>query len=258
MPSSSHPAFRIGDIRIHVLTFDQALDEIEGIVDRGEGGYIVTPNVDHVVLAQSDHEFRKSYQNASLILADGMPIVWASKIIGPKLPQKISGSDLIVPLMERAAKRGYRVYLLGASKAIAERATAKLREQISNLMIVGIDSPYVQMGDPIEKHHSIINRIKETGPHLVLMALGTPKQEIFMYRYANELRPTVAIGIGAGLDFLAGAMPRAPTWISEAGLEWLYRLSHEPRRLWKRYLVRDPKFLLIFLNELYKTRIQRP
>lgn len=247
--------FCIGGVPIHAITFEQALDQIEKLVRLGKGGYVVTPNVDHIVEFQSNREFKASYQHADLVLADGMPILWASHLIGPRLPQKISGSDLIEPLMRRAAQCGFRVYLLGTKAEVAALAKQKLCGQIPGLQIVGMDSPYVDISAPADAHLPILDRIRAAKPDIVLMALGSPKQEIFVYRYKDQIAPAVSVGIGAGLDFIAGSIPRAPRWISNAGLEWLYRLGKEPRRLWRRYLVRDPKFALILLEELLRRKI---
>lgn len=249
MPNQDPQIFCIGGLRIHALSFEQAIEQIVNLIRRREGGYVVTPNVDHVVLVRSNKEFRASYDHANLVLVDGMPIVWASKLLGPPLPQKISGSDLIEPLMQKAAEYGFRVYLLGTKREVAERAANRLREQFPALNIVGMDSPFIDINAAESEHQPVLEKLREAKPDVVLLALGSPKQEIFIHRYKDAIAPAVSIGIGAGLDFLAGVVPRAPKWVSKSGLEWLYRLGLEPRRLWKRYLVRDPKFAWIVLKE---------
>lgn len=257
MSTQDPQLFCFSGLRIHALSFDQAIAQIVNLIQRREGGYVLTPNVDHVVLVQSNEDFRKSYEQANLVFVDGMPIVWVSKLLGPPLPQKISGSDLIEPLMQKAAEYGFRVYLLGTKREVAERAANKLREQFPALNIVGSDSPFIDINAPESAHRPVLEKLREAKPDIVLTALGSPKQEIFVHRYRDAIAPAVAIGIGAGLDFLAGVVPRAPKWVSKSGLEWLYRLGLEPRRLWKRYLVRDPKFAWIVLKELYARAKER-
>lgn len=238
---------RIGKAVIDDLTFPEAIEAIAGLVARREGGMIVTPNVDHLVLLERDARFRAAYTGASLSLADGMPLLWASRLLGQPLRAKVSGADLIVPLMARAARERWRVYLLGGGEGAAAGAAEALTRALPDLLIVGMDTRRVDLDPPA--HDALVEGLVAARPDLVLVALGCPKQEIVMHRIAAAVRPAVSVGIGAGLDFLAGTVSRAPRWVSEAGFEWLYRLACEPRRLWRRYLVRDPEFALIVLRD---------
>jgi N-acetylglucosaminyldiphosphoundecaprenol N-acetyl-beta-D-mannosaminyltransferase len=244
------PRFPIGRLAVDPLTFREALDAIAGLVDAGQGGTVLTPNIDHVVLCETDARLREAYAAASLSLVDGMPVLWASRLLGGPLPEKVSGSDLILPLMKLAAERNFRVYLLGGADGVAESAARHLREVVPGLRIVGTCAPRLDEGCEPPVEGDVLARVHAARPDLILVALGCPKQEIFMHRTAARLRPAVMLGIGAGLDFWAGTARRAPRWVSAAGLEWLYRLAREPRRLWRRYLVRDPEFLWILLREL--------
>jgi N-acetylglucosaminyldiphosphoundecaprenol N-acetyl-beta-D-mannosaminyltransferase len=237
---------RFGELWVDSLTFAEALDEIEALVAAGRGGSVFTPNVDHVVNVDADPSFRDAYAAASLSLADGQPLVWSSRLLGAPLPEKVSGADLVVPLMERAASKRWRVYLLGGGAGVAEKAAKVLREKLG-VDVVGWAAPRISL-EPDPAEEELVERIRETKPDLLLVALGAPKQELWLHRTGPRLRPTVGLGIGAALDFIAGAR-RAPRWISRAGLEWLFRLLQEPRRLSRRYLLNDPKFLLI----LYRT-----
>jgi len=232
---------RLGSLDVDPLTFAEAIDAIDDLVRSRRGGSVFTPNVDHVVLADEHAGFRASYARASLCLADGMPLVWASRLLGRPLPQKVSGSDLIGPLMERAAARSWRVYLLGAGPGVAERAAAVFRSR--GVEVVGVDSPLIRDPRSADERGPIVDRIRRAGADLVLVAFGAPKQELFIDAARPEAGAAVMIGIGASLDFVAGAIRRAPRWMSDRGLEWLYRLWREPRRLWRRYLLRDPKFV---------------
>ena len=234
----------------------RSLDAIEALVAAGRGGYVVTPNIDHVVLADDNPAFRASYTDASLSLVDGQPLVWASRMLGIQLPEKISGADLILPLMERAAQKQWRVYLMGAGDGVAQLAAAELRTRYGT-NVVGCDAPRVSVDPDAKENLAPLAKIKAAKPDLVLVALGAPKQEIWMHRCLPQYAPAVALGIGAGLDFIAGTVKRAPTWVSRAGLEWAYRLSREPRRLWRRYLINDPKFLLILARTMKRPLAER-
>lgn len=247
MRGSNSPRERlwVGSIPIDVITFAGALDAIEELVASGRGGSVFTPNVDHIVQAEEDARFRRAYADATLSLVDGTWVLWASRLLDKPLPEKISGSDLMVPVIERAARRGHRVYLLGGGDGVAQRAAEKLAQTYPELVIAGYDSPRIALDEPAEKRAELIARVKATRPDIVFVCLGAPKQELWIHDAAPALAPAVLIGVGAAIDFVAGTVQRAPTWVSAAGIEWLYRLVREPRRLWRRYLLRDPKFLAI-------------
>jgi len=258
LPAS--PRAWLGGIPVDGVTRQEALELLEGLVARGRGGVVFTPNVDHVVLAQDDERFREAYAAADLSLVDGMPVLWGCRVLGWGVPEKISGSDLVRPLASLAAARGWRVFLLGAREGVAERAADILRAENPALQIVATASPRVEMERPASERDGLRQDIQATRPDLLLVALGSPKGELFAHESREGLRPTVIVGVGAGLDFLVGAVRRAPGWMSASGLEWVYRLLQEPRRLWRRYLVRGPRFLPILLRAAFRsrTRTTRP
>jgi N-acetylglucosaminyldiphosphoundecaprenol N-acetyl-beta-D-mannosaminyltransferase len=239
-----------GPLGVDPATLPEAVDAVEALVRAGQGGAVFTPNVDHVVLAQQDDRMREAYERASLSLVDGMPLVWASRLLGRPVPEKVSGSDLVLPLLERAAARSWRVYLLGGAEGVAAKARDRLRLDLPALQIVGVDAPRIDVDAAPEARDAVLAPILAARADIVLVALGAPKQEIWIDRTRDALRPAVLLGVGASLDFIAGTVPRAPRWMSRAGLEWLYRLSREPRRLAYRYLVRDPRFLVILARQL--------
>jgi N-acetylglucosaminyldiphosphoundecaprenol N-acetyl-beta-D-mannosaminyltransferase len=244
---------QIGTLFVDRLTFTDALEAICDLVRGGRGGAVFTPNVDHVVTAEDDVAFRQTYSRASLSLADGMPVVWAARLLGRPVPEKISGSDFIEPLLARAAASGFRVYLLGSTAEVAGKAAGVLRAR--GVEVCGTDSPIV--GDPhsAADRQPIVARLRSARPDLVLVAFGAPKQEFFIDGARADVPGAVFVGIGASLDFLAGAVRRAPRWMSRSGLEWLYRLAQEPRRLWRRYLVRDPRFARIVARNFVEQRL---
>ncbi len=250
-----HPAIQriqIGCLPVDVVSMEGALDAIDGLVAKKEGGRVFTPNVDHVVQAEHDLRFRAAYSAASLSLADGVPLLWAARLLGTPLPEKVSGSDLVMPLMRRAADHGHRVYFLGGAQGAADLAAEKLRQEIPNLQIVGTDGSRIDMNGPAAEQQSILDRIADAKTDLLLVALGAPKQELWSYAHREQLGSAIAIGVGASLDFVAGKLRRAPRWMSEVGLEWAFRLSQDPRRLASRYLLRDPKFFWVLARQLAK------
>lgn len=250
--------FRIGQVHVDRITLAGAVDAIEALIHARRGGVVVTPNVDHVVLADRHRAFREAYAAADLSLADGKPIVWASHLLGAPVPEKVSGSDLVLPLLDRAAARGWRVYLLGGGPGVAEEAAERLARE-RGVHIAGTAAPRLAplTGLPVDAAAADApDAVRRARPDLVLVAFGAPKQEVWMHEHRHALAPAVLAGVGASLDFLAGRVRRAPRRISNAGLEWLWRLAQEPSRLWRRYLLDDPQFLPILLRTL-RERDQR-
>ena len=256
MSHAAAPArLRLGAVWIDALTLDAALDRIERLVDRGQGGAVFTPNVDHVVLASHDPAFMAAYDRADLSLCDGQPLRWASHLLGAPLPERVSGADVFLPLMRLAARRGWRVRLLGSGAGMAEEAGKRLaREQ--GVAIVGASGPTIGAA-PLPDEDALVAQIVAERPELLIVLLGAPKGELFIARARARLGAVVAIQLGATLDFYLGAVRRAPRWMQRAGLEWLYRLLREPRRLAYRYLVRDVRFIPILLGELFSRRSGR-
>jgi N-acetylglucosaminyldiphosphoundecaprenol N-acetyl-beta-D-mannosaminyltransferase len=221
------------------------MQAIEQLVEQGLGGAVFTPNVDHIVKAESNESFRQAYRCADLSLADGMPLVWVGRLLGCSLPERVAGSDLLLPLMRLAARRQWTVYLLGGAPGVAEEAASFLFETLG-VRVVGWDDCAIR-SDGSDLNGDSIDSVRAVRPDLVLVALGPPKQELWIDRHREALGSSVGIGIGAGLDFLIGRHKRAPRWMSQAGLEWFYRLAQEPRRLWRRYLLEAPRFALVVI-----------
>jgi N-acetylglucosaminyldiphosphoundecaprenol N-acetyl-beta-D-mannosaminyltransferase len=244
----------LGTIYAHVVTAEEAIEELEVLVAEGHGGYVVTPNVDHVVQAEDSEELRAAYDDASLSLVDGQPLIWLSKMLGEPFPEKISGSDFVPLVVDRAAERGWRLFFLGAAEGVGARAAEVLRDRYPGIDIVVHSPSFGFEQDPDETAH-VLGMIRNADPQVLVLALGCPKQELLMHRWRDQLGATIAIGSGATLDFIAGNVSRSPTWMSDAGLEWLYRLAREPRRLAHRYLVRDPQIVKIAWRMLRDRRL---
>jgi N-acetylglucosaminyldiphosphoundecaprenol N-acetyl-beta-D-mannosaminyltransferase len=249
---------QIGRLPIDAVTFTGALDEIERLVQAGAGGTVFTPNVDHIVIAEDDDRFARAYSRVDLSLCDGTPVLWASRLMGRRLPEKVSGSDLVIPLVERASAKGWRVFFLGGMPGIAERAAAELQKRYPGFVVSGTEAPRVDLKADRETRLEIARRVAATRPHIVLVAFGAPKQEIFSDDTRDLLSPAVLVCVGAGIDFVAGAAKRAPRWMSRVGLEWMYRVAHEPRRLAGRYFIRDPRFAGILLRQMLGKKSPRP
>jgi N-acetylglucosaminyldiphosphoundecaprenol N-acetyl-beta-D-mannosaminyltransferase len=231
-----------GRIHAHHVTFDGAIDRIVALCRARQGGYVLTPNVDHVVMADTDEALRQAYADAALSLVDGKPLVWLSRALGTPLPAKISGSDLLRPLVARAAREGLSVYFLGGQEGIAARAAAILQAEHPALVVAGVDAPPFGFDKDPAQDAAVVARVQAAKPALLFVALGAPKQELWLARHKEALVPAVGLGIGASLDFIAGVVKRAPRVVSEAGFEWAWRLAQEPRRMAQRYLVRDRAF----------------
>lgn len=242
--SSEKRRIRVGALEVDSLDRHEALDAIVRLVREGRGGTVFTPNVDHVVQAEHDVAFREAYGRAALSLVDGMPVMWAARWLGTPLPEKLSGSDLFEPLVERAAAESLRIALVGGAPGVADRAAENLKRRFPTLQIVETMSPRLGLS-VTEEEKTSVERLSKAKADLVFVCLGAPKQELFSDRNRQLLAPAVLIGFGAAVDFAAGTVPRAPAWMSRAGLEWAYRLGREPRRLAARYLLRDPEFFKI-------------
>jgi N-acetylglucosaminyldiphosphoundecaprenol N-acetyl-beta-D-mannosaminyltransferase len=230
-------------IQVHNLSFDEAVARIVRMCRGDRPRYVVTPNVDHVMKVRRDEALRRVYAEADLSLVDGMPLVWAAKLLGRPLKGKVSGSDLFEALCHEAWRHDLGVFLLGAGPGVAEVARAVLEMRHPGLRIVGVLSPRLAADGTSPDQELIAARLRETRPDLLFTAFGTPKQEFWMARHHRDLGVPVCIGVGASFDFVAGVQRRAPRWMQHAGLEWLWRLAHDPRRLWRRYLVVDLPFL---------------
>lgn len=227
------------------LNFEEALGKIEELADGRSGGYVVTPNVDHIIRLEKDEKFRRAYQEAALVLTDGQPLIWISRFLKCPIKEKISGSDLFPRLCKLAAQKHYTMYFLGAAEGVAALAAENLMKKNPGLQVVGTYSPAYGFEKDPQQVNMIWKKINEAAPDILIVGLGTPKQEIFLWENRDKLGHQLAFCLGASLDFEAGRVRRAPVWMQKNGLEWLYRLCHEPRRLFKRYLIDDMKILLL-------------
>ena len=236
---------RLMNTEIDNLTMDETLDAIDSLIKEDNCSYVVTSNVDHIAQLEKDEELKRVYENASLILTDGKPLIWISNWYKTPIKEKISGSDLFPRVCDLAAKKGYTMYLLGAAEGVADKAAKNLMNKYKGLNIVGTYSPPFGFEKDKLELKKIERQIQEVHPDILIVGLGCPKQEKYMYYHCKELDVPISFGLGASIDFEAGNIKRAPRWMSEHGLEWLYRITQDPKRLAKRYLVDDMKIIRI-------------
>jgi len=219
------------------LTTAEALDRLESFVETGratgQSHQVVTVNADFVKNGLRDPELRFLLQDADMATADGMPLVWGARLLNVPLKGRLTGADLVPRLAERAAQKGYSLYLLGGAPGVADMAAQKLRARFPDLKIAGQYSPPVS--SVLDMDTSILISIRAARPDILLVAFGNPKQEKWIGMYKKQLSVPVMMGVGGSLDFVAGMTTRAPRWMQQSGLEWLYRLVQEPGRLWRRY-----------------------
>lgn len=224
---------------INNVTMSETIAAIEQMITVEKKSYVVAINVDVVMKIENDSYLKEVIDSADMVLVDGKPLVWISKIHGKPLKAKISGSDLVPLLCEVAAEKGYKIFIIGGKDGIAEQAKAKLKNRLPKIKIVGTYAPPFGF----EKNKSELNKINqmisEVHPDLLIACFGCPKQEKWIYENIEKYDAKVSVCAGATVDFLAGCKKRAPRWMSNCGLEWLYRFLQEPRRLFKRYFVDD-------------------
>jgi N-acetylglucosaminyldiphosphoundecaprenol N-acetyl-beta-D-mannosaminyltransferase len=235
-------------IRINAVTPKDAIARISGWIDGRERGHCVTlTNVHMVVEARKDAEFRKVMREASLCLPDGMPLVWIGRARGHTV-NRIAGPDFMIDFCERTTGRGYRHFFYGGAPSIAEELARTLQTRFPGFVVAGSYSPPFRELTP-EEHLKVIELINATKPDVIWVGLGCPKQERWMHSNRDQLNASVLLGVGQAFNIHTGHLARAPRWMRDHGLEWLFRLMVEPRRLWKRYLVTNTSFMAWFFME---------
>ena len=242
-PPPAAPVQVLG-VPLDALTIAQAADQIVRSARAGTGGWVVTPNLDILRRATKDAEFRRLYDATTLRLADGMPLVWASRLKRTPLPERAAGSDLIFALAARAASEGVSIFLLGGNPGAAEKTAIELSRRHPGIQIAGVECPPPGFDSNEQSVRALIERVSAANPGIVLVALGCPKQEKLIEAMRTHMPRAWFLGIGITFSFVAGEVRRAPMWMRRVGLEWSHRLLQEPRRLGKRYLVDGVPFAL--------------
>lgn len=246
--SEALPRTELFGVPIAAVTLVQALDHIEAAIARGERLHIGVVNAAKLVAMQRDELLREDVLGSDLIFADGMSVVWASRLLAgarARLPERVTGIDLMYGLLARGQRRGWRVYLLGATEEVNERCAARLTREYPGLKLVGRHHGYFRAHEEAR----IVRAIAAARPQLLFVGMPTPRKERFLARWRAELVVNVLHGVGGSFDVFAGLVERAPPHWQRLGLEWLYRLRQEPRRLWRRYLVTNTLFCAMVCAE---------
>lgn len=227
---------------IDAILWREAIDTLLRWAKERQSRYVCICNVHVVVTAKQDPELRQVVNEADMATPDGMPLAWVLRRIGFQRQERINGPDLMWRLCERAAEKGLSVFLYGSTEETLARLTNNLKTALPQLVIAGVYSPPFRLLSD-EEDRELTNLINGSGAHIVFVGLGCPKQEFWMAAHRGKVR-AVMLGVGAAFDYHAGTVRRAPLWMQRSGLEWLFRLISEPKRLWKRYLVTNSLFLI--------------
>jgi N-acetylglucosaminyldiphosphoundecaprenol N-acetyl-beta-D-mannosaminyltransferase len=240
-------------------TSTETVDWVCSRLREGHGGWVITANLDQVrSFADGDEAVRTYFQDASLVVADGMPLIWASRIQGDPLPERVAGSDLIHSLTSALARDGRRLYLVGGNPGVADRAAATLVRQYEGLTIAGTHCPPFGFDQHAEGLEAVQDALRLGQPDVVYVALGFPKQERLIAQLRSSWPDVWFVGVGISFSFVAGEVRRAPAWVQRAGMEWLHRLAQEPRRLFRRYVVDGLPFAMRIFAHSLVGRVRRP
>jgi N-acetylglucosaminyldiphosphoundecaprenol N-acetyl-beta-D-mannosaminyltransferase len=232
--------------KIDNLSMEETLQTIEGFVASGKPHQHVVVNVDKLVKAQNDPELRQIINDCALINADGMPVVWASRLLGKPLKERVAGVDLCDALLQRAADKGWRVYLLGAKEEVVAKVRQIYSDRYPQLVFAGHRNGYWKP----EQEQQVVDEITAARADLLFVAISSPKKEQFLGAYQAQMRIPFAMGVGGTFDVFAGKVKRAPVWMQKTGLEWFYRFLQEPTRMFRRYFIEDMAFLGMLVREL--------
>ena len=247
----------LGGVGFDPINEEEVVRRVLSELSTGHGGQIITPNVDILHRVARNAEARHHLDSSSIVVADGKPLIWASRLAGDALPARVPGSDLIWSLSAAMAAAGRSVYLLGGEPGTAARAEEVLHGRFPSLQLAGHLSPPFGFDTRDEEYDAVCDRVVAAGPDLVFVGFGFPKQERVIARLRPRLPGTWFLGCGAAIGFVAGVHSRAPGWMQESGLEWVHRLVMEPRRLMRRYLVDDVPFAVRLLAGSARERLRR-
>ena len=237
------------NIPIDALTMSETLERVDLAITLKKQIHHTVVNAGKVVMMQTDKELEKSVLEADIINADGQSIVWAANLLGCKLPERVSGIDLMEALVKRSYDKGYKSFFFGASQEVVTKLVNIYKDQYSESIIAGQRNGYYDKS----QEEDIVNKIANSGADILFVAITSPKKEIFLNKYKKQLQNVKFImGVGGSFDVISGKVKRAPIWMQNFGLEWFYRFLQEPRRMWKRYLVGNLKFIYLVFKALFK------
>jgi N-acetylglucosaminyldiphosphoundecaprenol N-acetyl-beta-D-mannosaminyltransferase len=251
------PVREIVGLPIAMTDYAQAMDVMDGMVARRERGYVCAVAVHAVMVADHEDEMRRAVLGSSLIVPDGMPVVWAANLLGEKLRNRVYGPELMDRYSRRCAERGHRVWLYGGrDQGSLTQLALNMRRRHPGINIVGgYSPPFRPLTD--EEEDALVRQIESDRPDVLWVGIGVPKQEKWMARMRERLSVPVMCAVGAAFDFHAGRVSQAPSWMQARGLEWIYRIAQEPRRLLPRYLYYNPRFMAAFAKQYVRERLSR-
>ena len=245
-PLNRPPRSEILGCPVDALSLEDTVGFARRSMARSEGAIQVSINALKVAIAENDARFRQALASFDVASADGQPVVWASRLLRCPLPGRVNGTDLMFELLAAARDEGLGLYVLGARQELLEAAVAKIRADYPGIRLAGYRNGYF---DESEKP-TVVAQIAASGADLLFVALPSPEKEWFMVEHARDLGVGFAMGVGGSIDVLAGAIPRAPVWMQRTGLEWLFRVVQEPRRMWRRYLRTNTRFVVLLAKAL--------
>lgn len=235
-------------VRVSAFNLTAAVAEMESAIEAGRRVYTSTCPAYTLLQGYERAEVRAALNGADWVTPDGMPVVWALRLFGMRGVGRVYGPDLMLRLSERCAQRGYAQYYLGGEPDVADQLALEMQRRFPGLRVAGTYCPPFREFTSDEEQ-GMISHINASGAEVVWVGLGSPKQDLWMAKYRALLRPSLLVGVGAAFDFFTGRQPQAPRWMQRNGLEWLFRLAHEPRRLWKRYLLGNPRFIWSIIKQ---------
>lgn len=251
MSATRAPAtVRVARVPIHAVDLDAARACVDDFVRERTPHYNIAINAAKVVAFQDDEALRHAIDEAHLVTVDGQAVVWAAHLLGRPLPERVAGIDLMQALLDHAARRDYSVYFLGAEPEIVRACVEKAQVLYPSLRVAGCRDGYFAP----EEEADVVAAVRDARPDILFLGFGTPAKEYFMHRHYRALGVPFVMGVGGSFDVFAGRVSRAPRWMQRAGLEWMFRLAQEPRRMWKRYLVGNTRFVYIIARELLAHR----
>ncbi|MGH1571178.1 WecB/TagA/CpsF family glycosyltransferase [Methylobacterium sp. P31] len=252
----TRPRANVLGVEVDVLTIPDAFARIQKWIRSGSQNYVCVTGAHGIIECRKDARLRAIHNAAGMVTADGMPVVWMSRLFGYHRATRVCGPDLMRAVSAATAGAPVRHFYYGGSQGLAERLGAVMRKEYPGLQVVGTFCPPFRPLTP-EEDMEVVKAINDAAPDVVWVGLSTPKQEVWMSEHLGRIHAPVVLGVGAAFDFLAGTKKQAPSWMQRSGLEWFYRLATEPRRLWKRYAVIVPSFICLSLAQIARALVPR-
>ena len=246
------PRVDVLGVQVSAINLGQALDVVDHWITTGSANYVCVTGVHGVMESRRDERLRNIHNAAGLVTPDGMPLVWWTRACGWSHVGRVYGPDLLLACCERSITTGYRHFFYGGAEGVADLLARRLSRRFPGLIVAGTYTPPFRPLTP-DEDEQVVAYINEAAPDIVWVGLSTPKQEYWMAEHFNRLAAPVLIGVGAAFDFHSGLKRQAPRWMQQSGIEWLFRLASEPRRLWKRYLQNNPAFVWLAFEEIWRT-----